>query len=66
MTATIDPETWARSGATLRLGEAPMQIDVLIPSQFIGLEDLLANKRGAARPKDLADVAALEQGRSQA
>jgi len=28
---------------------------------FIGLEDLVANKRAAGRPKDLADVQALEQ-----
>jgi len=78
----IDPETWVRTGATLRLGEAPAQVDVLlqlsgvdfptvykgavdgrygaVPVRFIGLSDLLANKRAAGRPKDLADVAALE------
>lgn len=29
--------------------------------RFIGLDDLLANKRAVGRPKDLADVAALTQ-----
>ena len=29
---------------------------------FLGLDDLLTNKRASARPKDLADVAALEDG----
>lgn len=79
----IDPETWARTGATLRLGEPPNQIDVLLqltgvdfrhvasravagrygemPVRFIAMPDLLVNKRAAGRPKDLADVAALEQ-----
>jgi hypothetical protein len=78
----IDPEVWAKTGSTLRFGEAPAQIDVLlqvsgvdfnivdknavggrygeIPVRFIGLDDLLVNKRAAGRPKDLADVAALE------
>jgi hypothetical protein len=31
-----------------------------VPVRFIGLGDLLANKRAAGRPKDLADVEALE------
>ncbi|MEO8681875.1 MAG: hypothetical protein ABI665_22705 [Vicinamibacterales bacterium] len=79
---TIDAETWAKTCATLRIGEAPAQVDVLlqlsgvdfptvdkgavegrygeVPVRFIGLNDLLANKRAAGRPKDLADVAALE------
>ncbi len=78
----IDPEVWAKTGSTLRFGEAPAQIDVLlqvsgvdfnivdknavggrygeIHVRFIGLDDLLVNKRAAGRPKDLADVAALE------
>jgi hypothetical protein len=82
LAANIDPETWARSGATLRLGEAPAQIDILLqlsgvdyravaaralesrygetPVKFIALDDLIQNKRAAGRPKDLADVAALE------
>jgi hypothetical protein len=32
-----------------------------IPTPIIGLEDLLANKRAAGRPQDLADVTALER-----
>ena len=32
-----------------------------VPVRFIGLDDLLANKRAVGRPKDLADVAALER-----
>ena len=78
----IDPETWAKTAATLRVGEAPVQVDVLlqlsgvdfrtvdqgavegrygaVPVRFIGLNDLLTNKRAAGRPKDLADIAALE------
>lgn len=80
---TVDPEVWARTGATFRFGEPPLQVDVLlqltgvefrhaepgavtgnygeVPVRFIGLEDLLANKRAVGRPKDLADVAALTQ-----
>jgi hypothetical protein len=83
--AAIDPELWARSGSTLRVGEPPDQIDVLLqlsgvtfdrialqavsgdydgtPVRFIGLGDLLANKRAAGRAKDLADVEALERAR---
>ena len=82
LAARIDPETWARSGATLRLGDPPSQIDILLqlsgidyrtvaagavlsrygdtPAKFIGLDDLIRNKRAAGRPKDLADVASLE------
>lgn len=78
----VDPETWVRTGATLRLGDPPFQVDVLlqltgvdfrhvasravagqygdVPVRFIGMPDLLVNKRAAGRPKDLADVAALE------
>jgi hypothetical protein len=85
LAAKIDPETWARSGATLRLGEPPAQIDVLLqlsgvdfrgvgaravesrygdtPVKFIALDDLIQNKRAAGRPKDLADLAALESAR---
>jgi hypothetical protein len=82
LAAQVDAETWARSGATLRLGDPPSQIDILLqlsgidyravapgavssrygdtPVKFIGLDDLIRNKRAAGRPKDLADVAALE------
>ncbi len=82
LAAKIDPETWARTGATLRLGQPPAQIDVLLqlsgidyrsvaaravesrygatPVRFIALDDLIHNKRAAGRPKDLADVTALE------
>lgn len=78
----IDPEVWAKTGATLRVGEAPIHVDVLlqlsgvnfhqvaagavggqygdVPVRFIGLADLVANKRAAGRPKDLADIQALE------
>lgn len=84
LAAKIDPKTWARSGATLRLGEPPTQIDILLQLsgvdfrgvaaralesrygdtavRFIALDDLIDNKRAAGRPKDLADVAALESG----
>lgn len=84
----VDPETWARSGATLRLGSPPHQVDVLlqlsgvdfrqvatravagrygdVPVRFIGMPDLIANKRAAGRPKDLADVAALEAAEDKA
>ncbi|MBI3491595.1 MAG: hypothetical protein HY047_07440 [Acidobacteria bacterium] len=82
---TVDPEVWAKTGATLRVGEAPTQVDVLlqlsgvdfhrvaagavegrygaVPVLFIGFEDLIANKRAAGRPKDLADVDSLERHR---
>lgn len=81
---TVNPEVWARTGATFRFGDPPLQVDVLlqltgvefhrvepaavagsygdVPVRFIGLQDLLANKRAAGRPKELADVAALERG----
>jgi hypothetical protein len=39
--------------------EVPFSEDVRCP--VIGLDALLANKRAAARPQDLADVAALEK-----
>ena len=81
LAAAIDPEVWAKTGATLRIGQAPTQIDVMlqlsgvdfhrvaagavdgrygaVPVRFIGLEDLVANKRAAGRPKDFADIQAL-------
>ena len=34
-----------------------------LPTPFIGLDELLANKRAAARAKDIADVAALVEVR---
>ena len=79
---TLEPEIWAKSGATIRLGTPPLQLDVLlqlsgtsfdqvaagavaseygaVAVRFMGLEELLANKRAAGREKDLADVKALE------
>jgi len=82
LAAKLEPEIWAKSGATVRLGTPPLQVDVLlqltgitydqvaggavageygpVPVRFIGLQELLANKRAAGREKDLADVAALE------
>ena len=39
--------------------EAPFSDDVRCP--VIGFDALLTNKRAAARPQDLADVAALEK-----
>lgn len=35
------------------------------PVRYIGLEALLRSKRAAARPKDLADVVALQKGRGE-
>jgi hypothetical protein len=77
----LEPEIWAKSGATVRLGTPPLQVDVLlqltgasydevsagavageygsVPVRFIGLQELLTNKRTVGREKDLADVAAL-------
>ncbi len=78
---TLEPEIWAKSGATVRLGAPPLQVDVLLQLtgasydqvaagavageygavrvRFIGLQELLINKRAVGREKDLADVAAL-------
>ena len=44
--------------------EVALAPDLLCP--FLGLADLLRNKRAAARPQDLADVAALERVEDQA
>ena len=77
----LEPEIWAKSGATVRLGTPPFQVDVLlhltgasydevsagavageygsVPVRFIGLQELMTNKRTVGREKDLADVAAL-------
>ena len=82
---TLEPEIWAKSGATIRLGTPPLQVDVLLhlsgtsydqvadgamtgeygplTVRFIGLQELLVNKRAAGREKDLADVKALESTR---
>ena len=46
-------EAWPR-----RLVATVSGIDI----PFLGRGDLLTNKRAAGRPKDLADVAALEDG----
>ena len=78
---TLEPEIWAKSKATVRLGSPPLQVDVLlqltgasydqvsagavvgdygpVPVRFMGLQELLTNKRAVGREKDLADVAAL-------
>lgn len=78
----LDPEVWARTRQTLRLGDPPFRIDLLlqlsgvdyepvsraanaghygeVPVRFITRDDLIVNKRAAGRPKDLADVSALE------
>ncbi len=54
---------------------APQAAEILEPDMFwrfpgldvpvLGLDDLLANKRAAGRPKDLADVDALEAARAR-
>ena len=44
----------------LGMSEAPTRTGQEVPVRFIGLSDLLTNKRAVGRPKDLADVAALE------
>lgn len=49
--------------AWTRRVEVAITPDLLCP--VIGREDLLANKRAAARPQDLADVAALERANSE-
>ena len=81
----LEPEIWAKSGATISLGTPPLQLDVLLhlsgtsydqvadgavtaeygplTVRFIGLQELLINKRAAGREKDLADVKALESTR---
>lgn len=86
LAAALDPEVWAKTAATIRLGTPPLQVDVLlqlsgvsfdrvaagaaaghygpVAVRFIGLQELLVNKRAAGREKDLADVAALESGRA--
>ncbi|WP_438013947.1 hypothetical protein WMF18_23825 [Sorangium sp. So ce315] len=43
--------------------EVAIAPDLLCP--FLGLADLLQNKRAAGRPQDLADVAALEHAKGQ-
>ena len=55
----------------LRFEDAwPNRVEVTVASDlvcpFLGLDDLLRNKRAAARPQDLADVAALERLQGQA
>ncbi|WP_437630061.1 hypothetical protein [Sorangium sp. So ce854] len=54
----------------LRFEEAwPNRVEVAIAPNllcpFLGLADLLRNKRAAGRPQDLADVAALEHAKEQ-
>ncbi len=45
LAARIDPETWARTGATLRLGDPPLQIDVLL--QLSGVDYAQVSTRTA-------------------
>jgi hypothetical protein len=42
-----------------RLSSRPRERSVEVP--FIALEDLIVNKRAAARPQDIADADALER-----
>lgn len=42
LAATIDAETWARTGATLRLGEPPTQVDVLLQLTGVEFREVLA------------------------
>jgi hypothetical protein len=49
-------EAW-RTRVSATCGEQPVF--------FLGRETLLKNKRAAARPKDLADIDALEPGRDR-
>jgi hypothetical protein len=39
----LDAHTWARTGATLRLGEPPLQIDVLLQLTGVEYHELSAN-----------------------
>lgn len=48
-------DAWARRIDADFGGDAPVPV--------LGLDDLLANKRAAGRPEDLADVAVLTRGR---
>jgi len=53
----IDTEQTLERAMTVNIG------DLAVP--VISLQDLIANKRAAGRPQDLADVALLERVRSQ-
>ena len=49
LAAKIDPETWARSGATLRLGEPPAQIDILLQLSAVNYRTVAARTRKSIR-----------------
>jgi hypothetical protein len=51
----VDAHTWARTGATLRLGEPPMQIDVLLQSRGVEYHEVSPKRRD--RRRDLAHTA---------
>jgi hypothetical protein len=53
----IEAERAIKSALFAKLGELSIPV--------IGLDDLIANKRAAGRPQDLADVALLEKVRAK-
>lgn len=53
----VDTEAAIERGVGLQLGDLDVKV--------LALDDLLANKRAAARPQDLADVALLERVRAR-
>jgi hypothetical protein len=53
----IDTEGTIERAVTVKLGDLPIPV--------ISLDDLIANKRAAGRPQDVADVALLERARGR-
>lgn len=45
LAARIDPEVWARTRATLRLGEPPLQIDLLLQLSGVEYEQARRDRR---------------------